>query len=157
MARYILSQFNHRKTKKQDESDEPKTEAYLQSQRRYRKFFAPGEITFTFPKEASTKLPSPHYHALQKTSYIHVDWEMSHPGTALHCYNCKKQEPSVEAKLVHDRTNFSKTWNLFPVFDQSGSIIWASVMVYVCSVCKTRYPGNDGRVLQMLDPPVRDA
>jgi hypothetical protein len=158
MVHYIMGEFSHRKTKKAG-FDEPKTAAYLQSQRGYRQFFAPSEITFTFPSEAYTKLPSPYYHALQKTSYIHVDWEMSHPGTALYCYECKKKEPTNEdpPKLLHDRTNFTKNRHLFPIFDQGGSVIWASIMVYYCSKCKTRYNGNDGRVLQMLDPEVRGA
>jgi hypothetical protein len=156
MVHYIMGEFSHRKTKAG--LGEPKTAAYLQSQRKYRQFFAPSEIKFTFPREAWTMLPSPHYHALQNTSYIHVDWEMSHPDAPLHCYECNKKEPDEDPeKLIHDRTNFMKSRNLFPIFDQGGSVIWASVMVYSCPKCSTRYPGNDGRLLQMLDPQVRHA
>jgi hypothetical protein len=154
MVHYIMGEFSHRKTKA-GSSGQPKTAAYLRSQRKYRQFFRPGQIKFTFPSEASTKLPSPHYHALQNTSYIHVDWEMSHPEATLFCYECNKNEDLV--KLAHDRTNFTKGRNLFPIFDQGGSVIWASVMVYCCPKCEARYPGNDGRLLQMLDPQVRHA
>jgi hypothetical protein len=162
MVHYIMGEFSHRKAKAGSADDQPKTAAYLEAQRKYREYFVPGEIKFTFPKEAS-KLPSPHYHALQKTSYIHVDWEMSHPGADLCCYECheKEKDPGEgvkpRVKLAHDRTNFTKNRNLFPIFDQGGSVIWASVMVYCCPQCSTRYPGNDGRLLQMLDPQVRQA
>jgi hypothetical protein len=156
MVHHIMGEFTHRKAKAGREG-QPKTAAYLESQRKYRQFFVPGEIKFTFPSEAPSKLPSPHYHALQKTSYIHVDWEMSHPGANLYCYECDKKKPDANVKLAHDRTNFTKNRNLFPIFDQGGSVIWASVMSYCCPECKTRYPGNDGRLLQMLDPQVRQA
>jgi hypothetical protein len=156
MVHHMMGKFNHRKTK--GGVDDPKTAAYLQKQREYRQFFPDSEIEFTFPSEEWTTLPSPHYHALQKTSWIHVDWEISHPGASLNCYECKQNEPRNEPpKLVHDRTNFTKGRHLFPIFDQGGSVIWASIMYYCCPKCRTRYPGNDGRLLQMLEPHVRSA
>ena len=156
MVHHMMGKFNHRKTK--GAAGDPKTIAYLQKQREYRQYFPASEIKFTFPSEAWTTLPSPHYHALQKTSWIHVDWGISHPGATLRCFECEKKEPRNEPpQLVHDRTNFTKSRHLFPIFDQGGSVIWASVMSYCCPNCSTRYPGNDGRLLQMLDPHVRSA
>jgi hypothetical protein len=153
MVHHMTGKFNHRKTK--GGIDGPKTDAYLEKRQEYRKYFPDSEIQFTFPIEPWTTVPSPHYHALQKTSWIHVDWELSHPGATLYCFECKEKEPTNEPpKLEHDRTNFNKSRQLFPIFDQGASVIWASVMVYCCPKCSTRYPGNDGRLLQMLGPEV---
>ena len=87
MVHHMMGKFNHRKTKGGvDGRPKTKTAAYLEKQREYRQYFPASEIEFTFPSEAWTTLPSPHYHALQKTSWIHVDWEISHPGATLSCF-----------------------------------------------------------------------
>jgi hypothetical protein len=154
MVHCMMKKFRHRKPKGGAE----KTAAYSESQQEHRQHFPKSHIKFTFPSEAWTTLPSPHCHALQNTSWIHVDWEVSHPGIALCCFECKKEAPNNEpSTLVHDRTNFAKNRTLFPMFDQGGSVIWASVMSCCCPKCRARHAGNDGRLLQMLDPHVRSA
>jgi hypothetical protein len=146
---HITQQIHHLK-KSADEL--PSSDTFRKAYAIYREYFPPGNIGFSFPKERQDLVPSPLYHSLEGSKYLHVDWLLSHPKTELLCYECKQNDKV--GKLTHDRTTFSHSAHLLPIFGQDGKTSWANVMKYVCAKCSTRYNGNDGRLLQMLPPNV---
>jgi hypothetical protein len=148
---YILELTDH--TKKKGAAGLPPTQKNAEAMNNYRRFFLPGEIMFRIPKERRVhgRSPSPHYHAIEDTSVLLVDWLISHPEQRLVCLLCEN------VTLVHDRTNYKKNRSLFPIFEKSGATMWASVMRYVCPNCNEGYSGNSGTILQMLDSDARQA
>ena len=150
MVGHITRQIHHLKN---SAAELPSSDTFLEAYARYRKFFSLGQIRFSFPKERQDLVPSPLYHSLEGSEYIHVDWLLSHPKTKLLCFECMQNKNEI-VELAHDRTTFSHSAHLFPIFGQDGKTAWANVMKYCCSRCATRYYGNDGRLLQMLPPNV---
>ena len=153
---YICSLFQHKKPTHSAHSATLETAAKQEAIERYRAFFPPGSLAFTFGMDVNDKNASPHYHALEGQSILHVDWKLSFPAVDLLCYNCKHVLNKKE-HLVHDRTNFSKSKQLFPIWTNSGLPTWCVVMNYKCESCKTCYPANDGRLLSLLPPDVAAA
>jgi hypothetical protein len=115
-------------------------------------FFA-GSLLFTFGMDVIGKNepPSPHYHALEGQTILHVDWKLAFPSVDLLCYNCK-HFCNTTMHLLHDRTNFSKRKKLFPIWTHSGLPTWCVAMNYKCGSCKTCYAANDGRLLLSVLP-----
>ena len=147
---YICSSFEHRKPTS-TATPQPETVAKQEAIKNYRAFFSPGSLSFTFGKEVknNNEPPSPHYHALEGISILHVDWRLALPAVNLLCYNCKHFRNTTQ-HLLHDRTNFSKRKNLFPIWTHSGLPTWCVAMNYKCESCKTTYAANDGRLLSVL-------
>jgi hypothetical protein len=144
---YILQQFEHRRPKT---GELPATESFLSARERYHTFFSPGTCIFTFP-HCYDKPSSPNYHSLEGQSVFVLDWQLSHPEVELCCYDCKTPT------LKHDRTNFSKNHNLFPVWLPCGTAMWGAVMNYDCTTCGARFAANDGKLLSLLSAHVRAA
>ena len=156
MVDYITSLFEHRKPTS-TETTQPETVAKQQAMEKYRAFFSPGSLSFTFGIDANGKNePSPHYHALQGLHILHVDWKLAFPDVELVCYNCKHFK-NTRQHLLHDRTNFSKRKNLFPIWTHSGLPTWCVCMNYKCESCNSCYAANDGRLLSVLPFDVADA
>jgi hypothetical protein len=154
---YICSLFQHRKPTNSAHSATPETVAKQEAIEKYRAFFPAGSLAFTFGMDVNDKNdPSPHYHALEGQSILHVDWKLAFPAVDLLCYNCMHTR-SMKEHLVHDRTNFSKSRQLFPIWTNSGLPTWCIVMSYKCESCKTCYAANDGRLLSILPPDVAAA
>jgi hypothetical protein len=139
---YIVRQFEHRRPKS---TKLPTTESFLSARNRYHTFFPAETCIFTFPKCFDNSL-SPQYHAITGQSIFYLDWQLSHPQATLCCFDCK----STTSTLQHDRTNFSKNRNLFPVWLPQGIAMWGSVMVYECTECGARYAANNSRLLSLL-------
>jgi hypothetical protein len=157
MADYICALFEHRKPTSTD-TPQPETVATQEANAKYRAFFAPGSLSFTFGADVNDKNrpPSPHYHALEGQSILHVDWKLAFPEVDLLCYNCK-QFSDTRRHLIHDRTNFSKKKKLFPIWTHSGLPMWCIAMNYKCESCMTCYAANDGRLLSILPADVAAA
>ena len=157
MVDYICSLFEHRKPSS-TAMPQPKTVATQEAIQKYHAFFSEGSLSFTFGKEAKKKNrpPSPHYHALEGQSILHVDWKLAFPEVDLVCYTCRHFGETTQ-HLVHDRTNFSKRKNVFPIWTHSGLPMWCVVMNYKCEACKTCYAANDGRLLSVLPPDIAEA
>jgi len=85
----------------------------------------------------------PHYHSIVGQKLLLVDW-IKLFGLDTQCPGCDG------AKLVNDRTNFSKNKLLFPVFGIDGPPSWCMVMSMRCTCCCRRYWANDGRILNQL-------
>jgi hypothetical protein len=155
---HICSLFQHKKPTNSANYATPETLAKQEANEKYRAFFPPGSMVFTFGMDMNDKNepPSPHYHALEGQSIVHVDWKLAFPAVDLLCYNCKHSS-DTKAHLVHDRTNFSKNKQLFPLWTNSGLPMWCVLMNYKCESCKTCYAANDGRLLSLLLPDVAAA
>ena len=152
MADYIMSLFEHRKPSTTT-APLPNTVVTQDAILKYRQFFSPGSLSFTFPMDVNdhNHAPSPNYHLLEGESILHVDWKLAFPSVDLLCYNCKHgSSEKADRHLVHDRTNFSKKKSLFPIWSHSGLPTWCILMNYKCEHCKTCYAANDGRLLSLL-------
>ena len=154
---HIVSKFEHRKSKK-TEDPLPTTSNFQKAMETYHTYFPPGICTYTFPPDVSTDKsgPSPHYHFIAGESFIYLDWKLISPKGVLSCANCLRSGVAkAECYLEHDRTNFSKSRSLFPVWTASGRPTLAVAMNYSCALCHTMYLANDGRILDQLDPHMR--
>ena len=130
----------------------PQTPKNAEARANYRRFFAPGEVCFTIPKERVIgRRPSPHYHAVEDSKIFICDWQLSHPNIQLYCPMCE------DNLLHHGRTNFSKNDLLFPVLEESGSTMWGVVMRYECVKCEMGFAANSGVILNSLPAHVRQA
>jgi hypothetical protein len=127
MVDYILNLFEHRKPSTSTAAPAPDTVPKQEAIEKYRAFFRPGsfEFEFEFQKDCCQKNepPSPHYHAMEGETILLVDWKLAFPEDDLLCYNCKIQE-GAKKHLLHDRTNFSKRKQLFPIWTHSGLPMW---------------------------------
>jgi hypothetical protein len=148
MVDYILNLFEHRKPAS-TAAPAPDTVTKQEAIEKCRAFFRPGSFEFEFQKDRCNAPPSPHYHALEGQTILHVDWKLAFPEVDLLCYNCKIQE-GAKKHLLHDRTNFSKRKQLFPIWTHSGLPMWCVVMSCKCEFCDATCAGNDGRLLSLL-------
>jgi len=140
---YIDSSFFCRRPKDQNL---PASETFVEKYDLYRRFFNPGSIAFVFPSERRDWSPFPHYHAVEGTTYLHVDWSMSHPEVQLHCVR-----PGCQGMLKRERFAFQKNKTLLlPILQQQNHCIWANIMKYVCDICEETCNANDGRLLSTL-------
>jgi hypothetical protein len=73
MVGHITKQIHHIKN---SEAALPSSDTFLDAYARYREFFSLGQIRFSFPKERQDLVPSPLYHSLEGSEYIHVDWHL---------------------------------------------------------------------------------
>jgi hypothetical protein len=141
LIEYIDSKFSYARPKGQNL---PGTEKFIDKYQNYRQFFKPGSILFTFPEERRDKVPLAGYHSIEGSSYLHVDWSMSHPDTMLTCPECQ------DGELIRDRWEFQKNKTLLPIVTQDGTTMWANIMKYICKNCLARCSANDGRLLASL-------
>jgi len=142
LVEYIDSTFQCRRPKHQNLPD---SAIFIEKYDQYRRFFSSGSITFTFPPERQDRTPLAQYHAIEGSTYMHVDWTMSHPEIPLFCV-----EPGCNGRLIRDRYAFQKNRTLVPIIQQSHNCIWANVMKYLCDNCTQRGAANDGRLLAKL-------
>jgi hypothetical protein len=67
-------------TKREGSTSIPETTRNIEAMQSYRRFFAPGEISFEILKYRSAgRSPSPHYHAIEEHKVFLVDRLLSHP------------------------------------------------------------------------------
>jgi hypothetical protein len=155
---HVISKFEHKKSTK-IEDPLPTTPNFLEAMETYHTYFPKGTCTYTFPPDVSSddSLPSPNYHFIAGESFIYLDWKLISPKVVLSCSNCLGSGVAkADCYLVHDRTNFSKDKALFPVWTESGRPTLAAAMRYTCAICHTGYMANDGRILNQLDPHIRE-
>ena len=151
---YIVNEFKHQKPTKTSEPL-PSSIQFQSAEEKYRKYFAPGSCKFTFPKDLSG-CPSPHYHSIEGESFIYLDWKLIDPSVPLPCFHCVQRGiPKDDCCLVHKRTNFSKSRNLFPLWTGQGRPTLCVLMNYECQHCNITYAANDGRLLSLLPAHVR--
>ena len=106
---------------------------------------------FRFPTDTS-KVPSPHYHALQGSEIFILDWRAMFPGIDLPCPYCRC------GNLKNYRSNMSHGQTLFPVYQANGTVMWGEVMKYRCQggKCKQNIvTANDSKLLISLPAHVR--
>jgi hypothetical protein len=139
---FIDSTFLCRRPKDQNL---PASENFVEKYDQYRRFFQAGSIAFVFPSERRDCSPFPHYHAVEGTTYLHVDWSMSHPEVKLCCV-----QPGCQGVLKRERLAFQKNRTLLPILQQQNHCLWANVMKYVCDICEETCYANDGRLLSTL-------
>jgi hypothetical protein len=139
---YIDSTFLCRRPKDQNL---PGLEIFVQKYDQYRRFFTAGSIAFVIPSERRDMVPYPNYHSIEGTTYLHVDWSMSHPELPLHCI-----QPGCCGMLQRERLSFQKNKTLLPIVQQQNHCIWANIMKYVCNMCEETCNANDGRLLSKL-------
>jgi hypothetical protein len=158
---HIVSQFEHRKSSK-TEDPLPTTTLFLEAMDRYHTYFPQKKCIYTFPPDvccngdADSYRPSPHYHFIEGESFMYLDWKLQNPKVELCCWNCRLSGvPKVDCWLRNDRTNFSKSKALFPVWTGSGRPMLAVVMNYRCELCSSNYLANDGRILKQLPAHLR--
>jgi hypothetical protein len=135
-----------------DTNDCPITPQSVQAMTNYSSIFPTGNLEFIVPKEAKTETPSPYYHSIEGHKLLFVFWELNYPGINLRC-----TKDNCQGSLIHDRTNFSKDADLFPIYDSGSPHMWAVVMTYKCNCCDSRVAGNEGELLMALPPHIRDA
>ena len=156
---YVTSLFAHRRNKATD-GTLPTTNNFEVAMDRYYELFPQHTCLFKFPVDLS-KCPSPHWHQLQGSSFIYLDWQLCWPNKVLPCPCCADKvargaTPHPDSKLVHDRTNFHKNRLLFPIWTPSGSVVYAVVMTYKRTKCTSHIKANDSRLLHLLDAHVRE-
>jgi hypothetical protein len=154
---YIVAKFEHRKSSKTEEPL-PATSNFLEAMERYHQYFPPGICTYTFPPDISSddRGPSPNYHFIAGASFIYLDWKLICPKVELSCWNCFQSGiPKADCWLRHDRSNFSKSKTLFPLWTGAGRPTLCVLMNYKCELCSSMYLANDGRVLNQLDAHIR--
>ena len=139
---YIDSTFFCRRPKDQNL---PAYDNFVEKYDQYRRFFKAGSIAFEFPAERRDWSPYPPYHAIEGTTYLHVDWSMSHPEVPLYCV-----QPGCHGMLKRERFAFQKNRTLLPILQQQNHCIWAKIMKYVCNICEETCNANDGRLLSRL-------
>jgi hypothetical protein len=87
---------------------------------------------------------------------MYLDWKLLSPRVELACWNCLESGvPKAGCWLRHDRSNFSKSKALFPVWTGSGRPTLSVLMNYKCELCSRMYLANDGRILMQLDAHLR--
>jgi hypothetical protein len=158
---HIVNRFEHRKSSK-TEDPLPTTSNFLEAMARYHTYFPQKKCIHTFGPDASINddddsyRPSPHYHFIEGESFIYLDWKLQSPKVELCCWNCLQSGvPKADCWLRNDRTNFSKSKALFPVWTGSGRPMLAVVMNYRCELCSSNYMANDGRILKQLPAHLR--
>jgi hypothetical protein len=154
----ILKKFEHRKSSKIEDSL-PITSNFLEAMQIYHSYFPPGTCTYTFPPDISddSSPPSPHYHFIAGESFIYLDWKLLSPKVELSCVNCLGAGVAKnDCFLKHERTNFSKSKTLFPLWTESGRPTLCVLMNYKCEACSSAFLANDGRILAQLDPHIRE-
>jgi hypothetical protein len=132
----------------------------MEAAKKYRQFFAEGNLYFEFPREFNEQnsTPSPYYHSLEGQRFYFVDWKRAYPTVALHCFDCKyNSDEQVDCCLVHDRNNWSKNKTLFPIWTNSGVPTWCVLAKYRCPRCKHIFEANDRRLLWTLDADVSNS
>jgi hypothetical protein len=146
VSREIFESMNIKRSRTPGEMP-TETDHFVQKMAVYRKYFAPGEITFTFPQEVSTEAPSPYYHMIEGCCIGDVDWERSHLGVKLACPCCNDGNP-----LQRAYTNLSKNSILLNVhtYKSANLCMLTRVMHYRCLRCKEVISGVDGRLLAKL-------
>jgi len=127
---------------------ESMSKSFQQARDTYLKFFKPGTCQFTIPPDFGSIDPSPGYHSVTGNSIIYLDWQLIDPNCKIHCINCTEE-------MVHERTNWSKKQQLFPVWDGNGRPIYSIIMKYKCTQCDTLLAANDGKLLANLPPYLR--
>jgi hypothetical protein len=160
MVDCVLNLFEHRKPAS-TAPPAPDTVAKQEAIEKCRAFFRPGSLESEFQKDCGAgknkknEPPSPHCHALEGQSIVHVDWKLAFPEVDLLCCNFKicgaKKHP------LQDRTNFSKRKQLFPVWTHSGLPVWCVTMSHKCEFCDASHAGDDGRLLSLLPGNIADA
>ena len=150
----VVKTFEHKKPS--DTSQPlPSTTTFRDAYAKYHQVFKPGTCMFTFPRDMNTNAPpSPSYHSVSGESFIYLDWKLISPSTPLCCYRCNCQ--TVTSPLQHMRTNFSRSKTMFNLWDGSGRPINAICMNYKCGTCNTTYAANEGALLAMLPPHIRE-
>jgi hypothetical protein len=119
---------------------------------KFHRYFPPRKLEMIIPRWTGDGCIDPNYCSIEEQKLLYVHWEVGFPGLKLNC-----TRDGCTGHLIHDRTNFSKNKNLFPIFNLDGPPTWAIVMSYTCSLCKTRVNGNDGRLIYSLPEYIRDA
>jgi hypothetical protein len=153
----IVKKFEHRKSSK-TEDPLPTTSNFFEAMKRYHAFFPPGECSYTFPPDTAQSIPSPHYHFIARESFIYLDWKLISPEVELSCFNCLRiGVASADCFLKHDRTIFSKSKSLFPLWTESARPTLCVLMNYKCDSCHSAFLANDGRILVQIDPHIREA
>ena len=99
--------------------------------------------TLTVPPYHGTA-PNPHYHSIEGTKILLVDWERLVPGLKVPCPSCGCRA------MKSGRTNYSHNGTAFPIFNLEGPPSWAVVQVYDCLKCGDRVHANEGRLLCIL-------
>jgi hypothetical protein len=91
-------------------------------------FFA-GSLPFTFGMDLNGKNEpsSPHYHALEGQTILHVDWKLAFPPVDLLCYNCKNFCKTT-MHLLHNRTQRTSPRG------ENSFLLSGRIWVYLCSV-----------------------
>jgi hypothetical protein len=154
----ILKKFEHRKSSK-IEDPLPTTSNFSEAMKMYHCYFPPGTCTYTFPPDISddSSTPSPYYHFIAGESFIYLDWKLISPKVELYCFNCLQAGiAKVDCRLKHDRSNFSKSKALFPVWTGAGRPTLSVLMNYRCDSCSSLYLANDGRILAQIDAHIRE-
>jgi hypothetical protein len=153
VSREIFESMNIKRSRTPGEMP-TETDHFVQKMAVYRKYFAPGQIIFTFPQEVSTEAPSPYYHMIEGCCIGDVDWERSHLGVKLACPSCNNGNPIQRAY-----TNLSKNSILLNVhtYKSANLCMLTRVMHYRCLRCKEVISGVDGRLLAKLPAHARAA
>jgi len=155
---YLVGTFTHRRPK-DDSGNLPQSPEFQRALGNYNKLFPTRTLEFRFPPDLTGpgNPPSPLYHQVEGEAFMYLDWHLAFPGTKLPCpdCHCAAHPPATPSFLSHERTNWSKSHTLFPIWGTSGTPTWLVVMWYSCGVCKARVRGNDGRLLQLLPDHVR--
>ena len=133
-----------------------RTEKFEKGMLTFRHYFKDG-IQFNFNPDYSQATPSPYYHSLEGQSLYYLDWKLLCPELTLYCYNCRQSGTLLDdCCLEHDRTNWSKSKSLFPIWGHSGLPSMAILMNYKCKKCEMTYTANDGRILASLPSYLRN-
>jgi hypothetical protein len=135
-----------------DNNNIPITQQALHAMKNYGVLFPTGNLEFIIPKESKALAPSPYYHSIEGHKVLLVQWELNYPGIALGCI-----KDNCPGSLIHDRSNFSKDGEMFPIYESGNPHTWAMVMHYKCNCCDFRVAGNAGELLISLPPHIRDA
>jgi hypothetical protein len=111
----------------------------------YRKYFPPGTIGFTVPKDDCRLAPDPLYSTLEGCTIYVVSWELNVPDIFLPCCDTK-----CDGELIRRGYDYKTHGYLTPIFEANGGTSWAVSMQSECNKCCAHCKGNDGRMLQAL-------
>jgi hypothetical protein len=123
-------------------------------------YFPPGTCTCTFPPDTSDDSSTPSrccQFVAGESFLVHLDWKLISPKVELHCFNCLQAGiAKVDCWLKHDRSNFSKSKALFPVWTGAGRPTLSVLMNCRCDGCRSLHLANDGRILAQIDTHIRE-
>lgn len=98
----------------------------------------------------------PNFFSIQGQTLYFVNWKSQFPTVSIPCPAGCRDHMGERVEMKSERTSYGKYKSLFPIYNLTGVPSWCAVTTYKCEECKAEFKGNDGRLLAVLPPHVRN-